>query len=70
MRAFVAHSSSGSDAWLAGLACPSCPTTDQVRCAVLGEGFWSNVAIALAPFAVVLAVVALVHRALDGGLHD
>jgi len=49
------------DASLA-FACPSCPTADRVRFLVLGDDFWSNVAIACVPFAVVGAVSVLLHR--------
>lgn len=33
--------------------CPSCPTSAQVRCIVFGEGFWTNLASGLLPYAAV-----------------
>ncbi len=50
--------------------CPSCPTTERVRCIVFGEGFFTNVMIAVLPFTVIAAITLVVHRAFSkGALH-
>ncbi len=52
------------------LACPSCATSERVRCVVLGEDFWTNVGISILPFVVVLAVSYFVYGLeRDGGIH-
>jgi hypothetical protein len=44
-------------------ACPSCPTADAVRCIVFGEGFWTTLAIATLPFAIVGGISVFLHGA-------
>ena len=46
----------------ASLACPDCPTSRVVRAAVLGEGFWSYLGMALVPFLLIGALSALLYR--------
>jgi hypothetical protein len=44
------------------LACPDCPTSQVVRGAVLGEGFWGYLAMAGVPFLLIGALSALLYR--------
>jgi uncharacterized membrane protein len=44
------------------LACPDCPTAQVVRSAVLGEGFWGYLVIAVVPFLLIGALSALLYR--------
>jgi hypothetical protein len=46
----------------AALACPDCPTSQVVRGAVLGEGFWGYLAMAVVPFLLIGALSALLYR--------
>jgi hypothetical protein len=46
------------------LACPSCATGDRVDAIVFSD-FWTNLGIAVLPFAIVIAVTVLLSR----GLH-
>lgn len=43
------------------VACPSCPTTDNVRWIVFGAGFWSNLAIAFLPFLIIGVLAFFAH---------
>lgn len=43
-------------------ACPSCPTTGDVRGIVFGLEYWSNLGIATLPFIVIGIVALLAHR--------
>lgn len=47
---------------IARVVCPSCPLSEQVRCVVLDEGFWSNLGTAILPFAVATAITALAAK--------
>jgi hypothetical protein len=47
------------------LVCPACPTSDRVQSIVFADGFWTNLGIAVLPFAIVIAVTVLLAR----GLH-
>jgi uncharacterized membrane protein len=44
------------------LACPDCPTAEVVRGAVLGEGFWGYLLMAVVPFVLIGALSALLYR--------
>ncbi len=44
------------------LACPDCPTARAARALLFHDGFWTNLAFAILPFALVVMVVVLVVR--------
>jgi len=44
------------------LACPDCPTSEVVRGAVTGEGFWGYLVMAVVPFLLIGALSALLYR--------
>jgi hypothetical protein len=50
----------------AALACPRCYTSELVRRAVMGPGFFSQLLLISLPFLVMAAIAALVHRIGDG----
>jgi hypothetical protein len=46
----------------ATLACPNCPTAQVVKAAVLGEGFWTYLVMAVVPFLLIGALSAWLYR--------
>ena len=44
------------------LACPRCSTTDAVRAAVFGDGFWTTLGLLLLPVLIITAIAVLLHR--------
>ncbi|MCU1280107.1 MAG: hypothetical protein JWM53_3653 [bacterium] len=50
--------------WRATIACPDCQPGRAARAWIVGDHFWSHLAIALAPFVVVAALTLYIHRML------
>jgi hypothetical protein len=48
------------------LACPRCYTSELVRRAVMGPGFFSQLLLVSLPFLVMASIAVLVHRIGDG----
>jgi hypothetical protein len=47
------------------IACPDCESSRAVRALVLGDNFWTNLAMLALPLLVILAVSVGLYRALD-----
>jgi len=44
------------------LACPRCSTTDAVRAAVFGDGFWTTLGLLVLPVLIIAVLAVLLHR--------
>ena len=49
------------DVTMLALACPRCSTTDAVRAAVFGDGFWTTLAALLLPLLLITVVAAALY---------